>query len=135
MEAEGNAKQLKFMLIVVILAILAATLIAAFFASRTKASDRIELEDVVLIQKFLETYKLNYGVYPQSSSGSPVGYEKYLESLPKPPKNSDCPGFDKYVYTSLSGGSSYSLQFCLNNSISGFTKGLNQIGPNANVKS
>jgi hypothetical protein len=83
----------------------------AFFSARTQAKDKIREKDVALIQKFLESYRKDYGVYPVSVREQPMGYERYLESLPQSPMDSDC-SLEKYSYENLNQGQSYKLTFC-----------------------
>lgn len=128
-----NYQAVKLIILAVIVALLLITVTAAFFSGKAKARDQIRAGDVSLIQKFLAAYKNNNGSYPQASStNQAIGWEQYLEKWPTAPTPADgsCNSAENtYKYSPLNAGASYKLTFCLGQSVSNYSSGINTAGP------
>ena len=87
----------------------------SFLSARTAARDRIRLADVSQIQKALNVYFQENGVYPAAAQNQPAGFDAYLESWPvAPAADGRCSQVQNtYAYAQKSQGSDYSLTFCL----------------------
>lgn len=100
-------------------------LLLAFFSARTQAANNNRVADVTQIQAALKIYFDENGFYPPGS-GTPTGFNEYLDFWPTPPKpaGSCGRGTDVYSYSQRSLGSDYSLTFCLSSSASGLRPGI-----------
>ena len=122
-------QSLKVIIISCVVLVLTLTVMIAFFSAQSQARDRIRVQDVALITKFLETYKTNQGYYPPASNGLQTDWQKYLEKLPvPPPADGSCSSTqNKYHYEVANGGLAYTLSFCLGSGAGGYHAGLNTI--------
>jgi hypothetical protein len=126
-----NINPIKLGVLGLIVIMLLGVTLAAFLSAQTYANDQIRISDINLLQKFLSAYKQDHGVYPISVAGKPQGSELYLQSLPTAPVAASVCSINQnqYTYSAVSSGASYSLSFCLGNTLSGFHKGVNLITP------
>ena len=109
----------ELLIVVAIIGVLATLLMANFIGIRQRARDAQRKADVRQVQSALEFYRSDQGSYPVSlpycgstfTGGSPPS--TYMQKLPCDPLGNTFYNSGSYKYTS--GGSSYTLGACLEN--------------------
>ena len=115
----------------------------ALTSSRLKARDANRLTDIRQIMTALELQYDDHGSYPTATSGMPLIDKNIIGIMPNAPKPADGNCTEKenlYWYEQLEGGKSYSLKFCVGESVGGVgpgiveasPTGLKKIGPGSN---
>lgn len=113
---------IELLVVVAIIGILSSFLMANFVGIRQRARDGQRKSDLRQIQSALEMYRADQGNYPTSSlvncpvsaptyfGNEPTCNVTYMQKVPVDPLNTG-----KYIYTYSSGGTTYSLYSCLEN--------------------
>lgn len=119
----------------VIIGLLSTLAVVALNSARVKARDSKRMSDVKIIEMSLELYRLDVGRYPDALiPGRKLDYngKSYLGEVPRNPLPSGekCPKNFEYEYSSLEGGNSYELKYCLEGGFENEGSGLKTIHPN-----
>ncbi len=104
---------IELLVVIVIIGIIASLTFVALNSVRAKARDTKRIADISNIQKALEIYKNDNGVYPTyATSGTALvaNGQTYMAKVPTSPTNA---GSDVYTYTSTSPYSSYQIAYNL----------------------
>jgi hypothetical protein len=96
--------------------------------AQIKSRDAMRVSNAYQIMTALELYYNDYGRYPGSLS-STKAYLPVVPTAPTPPDGTCTEENNKYVYKSLNGGKSYSLNFCLGVGASGYGVGVRTASP------
>jgi len=133
------------LVVIVIIGILATLATVTLSSARSKARDARRLSDVKQIQTALELYNNDATTYPASNlvvSGAALVYgtTTYMAKIPADPllhigtsDSTNCPAgtlpSGSYGYAQQSGGSSYSIRYCLTASTGNISAGTHQATP------
>jgi general secretion pathway protein G len=127
-EEQWGFTLIELLVVVGIIGILATLVTIAFRTVFGSGRDARRISDVAQIQRALEIYKNDNGIYPanvdfvvgqplDSPDGS-ITYFSKIPSNPLPDDGSSCSGAE-YTYTQVDSGASYSLEFCLGKTTGG----------------
>lgn len=115
---------------IAIIGLLALTAVTALSAGRQRSRDAKRVAAIDQINKALEVYYLQNGIYPTTinpgqnlSAGSTV-YLSPVPSNPTPRNDGSCTTND-FTYSVKGGNSDYNLVFCLGTASGRFSSGLN----------
>ena len=109
----------ELLVVIVIIGILATLATVALGSARMKARDARRISDVKQIQTALELYYNDNTTYPASNAlaTSLANYMPSVPTNPTPLNDGSCPGVaprnSTYIYTQITSGSSYVIQYCL----------------------
>ena len=111
----------ELLIVIVVIAILAAISIVAYNGIQDRARFTSYQTDLSNIRKAILMYYIDNGKYPVTPSDSWLGWDQatgdsfipglspnYMSKIPQ--MNSALPPSDTYLYTSVSGGTGYTLQ-------------------------
>lgn len=107
---------IELLIVIAIIGILSALLLSNFIGIRQRARDAQRKADLRQIQAALEIYRSDQGNYPVTASfpacgaALVVGGNTYMQKVPCDPLNT---GQSRYTY--ISGGTTYTLYSCLEN--------------------
>lgn len=109
---------IELLIVVAIIGILATLLMANFIGVRQRARDAQRKSDIRQIQSALEIYRSDNGSYPATLPlcGNPLVYgtNTYMTKIPCDPSGSTYYNGGNYYYSG-SGGTTYTLGACLEN--------------------
>lgn len=109
---------IELLVVIAIIGLLASVVLLALNSARQKSRDAKRIADVRQIASALELYFNDFNGYPAAlSSLTP----NYLGQAPTFPTPADGCNTTSYTYTGISGGSTYSLVFCLSATTGGIT--------------
>ncbi|MFA6460609.1 MAG: prepilin-type N-terminal cleavage/methylation domain-containing protein [Patescibacteria group bacterium] len=119
---------IELLVVVGIIGVLATLVTIAFRTVSGSGRDARRISDVAQIQRALEIYKNDNGIYPAGGAfvvGQPlvsldgnITYFSKLPANPLPDDGSSCSAAE-YTYTQVNSGASYSLEFCLGKTTGG----------------
>lgn len=101
---------IELLVVIAIIGLLASVVLLALGSARQKSRDAKRLADVRQLASALELYFNDNNAYPAAYASLSPSYIGQLPTFPTP--NDDC-DTTSYVYTQGTGGSTYSLRFCV----------------------
>lgn len=116
---------IELLVVIAIIGLLSTLSVVSLNNARARARDARRVSDVKQIQTALELYYNDVGIYP---GGNPIstgsianGTTVYMTSIPTAPTPADCTtaAYNSYTYTQRSSGASYTLSYCVGQTISG----------------
>jgi len=119
-------------LIIFIVGIFATVVLVSLNSDRSTSRDNLRVANVRVIQSGLDLYYFDHKQYPsQLTELNPIMMEINSKPIPSPvmPVDGDCTE-ENNQYRYVSTGNSYTLSFCLGETIKEFTKGVNMVKPN-----
>ena len=121
---------IELLIVIAIIGLLATISIVALNGARQKGRDAKRVGDIRQIQTALELYYSNYGEYPTTLGDSIAsGTKIYLADVPTAPTpaDGDCSDSNNSYTYEVQGttSASYSISFCLGNSVGEISAGVN----------
>ncbi len=131
---------IELLVVIVIIGILATLATVTLSSARAKARDARRVSDVKQIQTALELYYNDVTSYPATALVSDNlalfnGTTTYMAKIPGNPLTSDsgCTGspgtLSYYLYSQVTAGTSYSLQYCVTGTTGNVTAGTHTATP------
>jgi len=131
-----SSAQLKFftlielLIVISVIGIIISISFVSFSNVRQKGRDTKRIADIKLIQKSLEDYYRDEGLYPAAltpgqslvGSSSTITYTQIIPQNPTPRNDGACPN-NEYVYETAATGTSYKIEFCLSEPTAQLTAG------------
>lgn len=120
------------LVVIAVVGIFATVVLVSLNSARSTARDNLRVAHVKIIQGALDVYYFDNKQYPsQLTDLNPIMMEIHSKPIPSPvmPVDGDCTE-ENNQYRYVSTGNSYTLSFCLGETIKEFTKGVNMVKPN-----
>lgn len=127
---------IELLVVIAIIGLLSTLSVLALNSARARARDSKRVSDVKQIQTALEMYYNDATSYPAaltSSAALTYNGSTYMQIVPIPPTPADgscASASTTYAYAQTgTGGSSYTLQYCLGSAVNGINAGINTATP------
>jgi len=137
MKKQKGFTLIELLVVIAIIGLLSTLAVVALNNARQKSRDAKRISDVKQVQTALELYYNDANGYPLTAgvtSGNAITYETitYMGMVPSAPMPYDtaaCATANNYVYTMLTGGTSYTLTYCLGATTGGVVPGAHTATP------
>jgi len=117
MKKQKGFTLIELLVVIAIIGLLSTLAVVALNNARMKSRDAKRVSDIKQIQTALELYYNDASAYPTALGTSiaygTVTYMGTVPTNPAPTTDGSCTTPTGYTYTQLSGGTSYTLQYCL----------------------
>lgn len=109
---------IELLVVIAIIGLLASVVLLALGSARQKSRDAKRLGDVRQLASAMELYFNDNNSYPTTYASLAPSYIGQIPSFPGP---ADGCNTTSYVYTRGTGGSTYTLRFCISQDTGGYT--------------
>jgi prepilin-type N-terminal cleavage/methylation domain-containing protein len=117
----------ELLVVIAIIGLLSTLAVVSLNSARAKSRDAKRIADIKQIQTALEMYYNDNNAYPATASvvsGSALStFMAMVPTAPTPYDTATCQTTNAYSYTMLTGGTGYTLTFCLGANTGGLLAG------------